>query len=138
LGKIHLYIAKLKRQSASFIKVLQILTDTPEYDLQNRLGIPKIVTIHGLDKLRRQDTVQWVRENLPILIGGQYMQNQQSSTIANELEEVGNDDDGFDGFASFTTQEEGYDDCSSDFTTTEEDEIYFDVHFDMSDEIHPL
>jgi hypothetical protein len=102
-----LRVAKRKGQSAIVIKVLEELTEKSYGDfLENRIDIPKIVTMHDLDNLRRQDTLQWVQNNSPMLIDGQYIQKQQSVKTVKDAEEEEKEDgnhidvDGHDGFAS--------------------------------------
>jgi hypothetical protein len=74
-GETPLYAARMGGQSSTIIKVLEILTTMTNYDLENRIGIPKIVTAHGLDNLRRYDTFEWVQYNSPILMNGKYIYN---------------------------------------------------------------
>jgi uncharacterized protein len=68
-----LAIAKRYNQSSTIIKVLEEVTTLSNSDLQNGIGIPKIVTLHALDNLRRHDTCQWLLNNSPILIDGKYI-----------------------------------------------------------------
>jgi ankyrin repeat protein len=67
-----LRIAKQNGQSSSIIQVLEELMTKSEYDLQNCFGIPKAITIHGLDNLRRNETFQWILYNSPMQIAGKY------------------------------------------------------------------
>jgi hypothetical protein len=72
-----LSIAKRYQKSSTIIHVLEQLMALSDSDLQNNIGIPKIVTLHSLDNLDnllRHDTFQWVLDNSPILIDGQYIQ----------------------------------------------------------------
>ena len=71
-----LCIAKRYEQSATIIKVLEQLMIMSQFDLENGIGIPKIVTLHALDNLRRFDTFRWVQYNSPIVIDGKYKQIQ--------------------------------------------------------------
>ena len=71
-----LCIAKRYEQSTTIIKVLEELMTMSQFDLENGIGIPKIVTLHALDNLRRLDTFRWVQYNSPIVIDGKYEQIQ--------------------------------------------------------------
>jgi ankyrin repeat protein len=69
-----LCIAKQAGQSSTIIRILEVLEAMSNHDLENRIDIPKIVTLHALDNLQRQDTFQWLLYNSPTLIDGQYNQ----------------------------------------------------------------
>jgi hypothetical protein len=73
-NKTPLCTANEYNQSSTIIKVLEELTAMSVYDLKNRIGIPTIVTLPGLDNLRQNDIFQWVLYNSPILIDGEYKQ----------------------------------------------------------------
>jgi ankyrin repeat protein len=68
-----LSIARLYGQSATTIQVLEVLTSMS--DAERRTNIPKIVTLHGLDNLRRIDIFHWVQDKSPILVDGQTIFN---------------------------------------------------------------
>jgi hypothetical protein len=69
-----LSIAVRTKQSVRIIKLLEELMTMSDSDLKNRIGIPKIVTFHELDNLRRCDTFDWVKYNSPCVIDGKYKQ----------------------------------------------------------------
>jgi ankyrin repeat protein len=49
--------------SSTLAQVLETLKKKSDYEIQNRIDIPKLVTIHGLENLRRNDTFQWVLDS---------------------------------------------------------------------------
>jgi Ankyrin repeats (3 copies) len=51
--------------SANVVQTIQEITAKSDYDLQHRIGIPKIVAINGLNNVRRLNTIQWVLGNSP-------------------------------------------------------------------------
>jgi ankyrin repeat protein len=73
-----LAIAKKQGHSTTILKVLAELMDMSYENLKNRVGIPKIVTLHGLDYLRRQDIYQWALDYSPSMIGRKFVIHQSS------------------------------------------------------------
>jgi hypothetical protein len=67
-----LRFAKANRQSSTVLQVLEEILKKKEYDLQNHIGIPKIVTIHGVDNVRRIEILQLLLYNSPKQIDGNY------------------------------------------------------------------
>jgi hypothetical protein len=55
-----LSVAKRNRHPATVIQVLEELFKKSNEDLENRVGIPKIVALHGLGNRRRFNTIQWI------------------------------------------------------------------------------
>jgi hypothetical protein len=75
--RVALLVAKEHCKSSTVLQVLDELSAKSDYELQNHIGIPTIITINGLDNLRRCDTFEWLQLLLlPILIDGKYIERK--------------------------------------------------------------
>jgi hypothetical protein len=73
-GMTPLHYAKESGRSSKVINILEELMKKSDYDMKNRIDIPKIVAIHGLNNVRRIYTIQWLLMNSPVRINGAYVQ----------------------------------------------------------------
>jgi hypothetical protein len=129
-GCTPLHIAKHYRQSLTVLNVLEELMTKSYYDLVNCIGIPKSVTNHNLDSLRRIDTFQWTLGNSPIVIDGHYIQHQ--STVTKVIEQEVDDDFGSTTAGETVYETTTYDEDDEDndlVSMTSEEEYKYDDEF---------
>jgi Ankyrin repeats (3 copies) len=73
--------ARESGESSIVVRVIELLMQKSDHDLKHRIDIPIIIAVHGLNNLRRIDTIQWLLINSPARINGLCVSSVSSGNV---------------------------------------------------------